>query len=220
MSLGSLDSKCENGCWYCEGCCHHCLQPANVGYSLRTTGGYILKFCKKNPCYKFYSEDLTTIPVIVIPLPLPSELLLQITKVISTNWSENTVVIINLCIAHSLCNVHGLNIGQLYVLTQFRTLNFHAFFDFSISHKFAPMSTLPYMQHKSSIIMHHSALFMLILKFIIEDALSQTSYKTLEGLLDSHHSAMQDLHSQYQTEGSYEDTSEPTEGMCFVFTIL
>lgn len=217
LLLGSLDSKCKNGCWYCEGKCHHCLQPANVGYSLRTTDRDVLKFCKTNPCYKFYSQDSTAVPVIIIPLPLPlTELLLQITKVISTDWSENTVMIIQLCIAHSLPNIHGFNVGQLYVLTQFRTLNYRAFFDFSISNEFVPLNALQYMQHKSSVIKHHSALLMLMLKLIIEDALHQTSHKTLEGLLDSHRSAMQVQESQLQTEDfhKFEDTTGLTRGMC------
>lgn len=201
--------------------CHHCLQPANVGCSLRTIQGKVLKFCKINPCYAFYSQDSTDAPVIIIPLPFPSsnsELLLQVTKVISTDWSENTVVTIQLCIAHSVQNAHGFNPGQLYVLTQFRTLNFHAFFDFSISKEYIPLTALQYMQHKTSIIMNHSALLMLMLKIILEDALHQTSYKTLEGLVNSQ--------IRYQLQHEPEDLSKETpeltltEGMCWATMVL
>lgn len=215
LSLGQLDRKCKDGCWYCEESCHHCLKPASAGYSLRKTDGTILKFCKSNICSKFYSQDMTDVPVIIMPLPLPStdsELLLQVAKVISTNWSENTVIIIQLCVAHTQ-NVHGFNDGQLYVLTQFRTLYYHKFFDFSISNKFVPLNALPYMKHKNSVIMQHSALLMLMIKLIVEDALHQTSYKTLERLLDFHHSTVQDQNDNLQTENLCKDTPGLT-GMC------
>lgn len=217
--MGSLDRKCTEECWYCEGNCHHCLQPANIGYSLRTIGGNTLKFCKNNLCYSFYTQSSTIAPDITMPLPFPttnSELLLQVTKVISTDWSENTVMIIQICIASSLQNINGLNVGQLYALTQFRTLNYQACFDFSISDEFVPLSALQYMQHKNAVIMHHSALLELMLKLVVEDALNKTSYKTLERLIDSHESAKQNQHSQVQTEDVHDETLELTEGMCLV----
>ena len=211
MVLGSLDFKCKNGCWYCEGNCLHCQQPANVGYSLRTIGGTALKFCKDNPCYAFYSCDVTSEPgpVIIVPLPIAStdsELLLQITKVISTRWSENTVVVIQLCISNSHDAVHELREGQLYLLTQFRTHHYHAFFDYSISDQYVPLKALWYMQHKHSALMRHHALFTLMLKFIVEDSLSKTSYKTLQGLIASHQSAIKAQPQQLQTEESLKDT--------------
>ena len=212
LSLGSLDSKCIDGCWYCEGNCHHCLQPANMGYSLRTIGGNkkvkVLKFCKNNPCYSFYSEDPAAIPTIIIPLPFSSpasELLLQVTKVISTDWSKHTVMTVQLCVARNSQNDNGFNVGQLYVLTQFRTVNFQAFFDFSISEEYVPLSALHYMKHKNSIIMYYSALFMMMLKLIIQDALHKTSYKTLEILLKSATEGEKGLHKDIAHKHQIED---------------
>lgn len=215
LSLGSLDSKCKNGCWYCERNCHHCLQPANVGYSLRTVDGTTLKFCKANLCYSLYAQEPETIPAVIIPLPFPtsdSELVFQVCKVISTNWSNNTVVIIQLCITRSPQNAHGFDIGQLYVLTQFRTLYGQAFFDFSISKDFFPLDALKYMQHKSSSIKHHSALLRCMLKLIIEDALTQTSFKTIEKLLYSSQPAMQDQCSKLEAADTISEIQLP-EGM-------
>ncbi len=176
-----------------------------MGYSLRTTARQILKFCKSNFCYSLYSQDSIAAPVIIMPLPIPgSELLLQITKVISTGWSENTLMIIQLCVA-TIRNVHGFSIGQLYVLIQYRTLYFQTFFDFSITNKFVPLKALHYMQHKNLMIMHHSALLMLTLRLVIEDALHKTSFKTLERLLDSHQSTMQDHRDQLETKYLHEE---------------
>ena len=219
MVLGSLDFKCKNGCWYCEGNCLHCLQPAHVGYSLQTIGGTTLKFCKENLCYAFYSCNITTEagPILILPLPVAStdsELLLQITKVISTHWSKNTVVIIQLCISKSHSVIHGLCEGQLYILTQFRTHHYRAFFDYSITDQYVPLKALWYMQHKHSTLMRHRVLFTLILKLIIEDALSKTSQKTLQGLIATYQSTFTTQQQQLQTQGSLKDTlTKQNEGI-------
>ena len=186
LSLGPLDFKCEDECWYCENSCHHCLQPASIGYSLRTVEQQVLKFCKVNPCYSFYVPLPETPPVFIIPLPhlsSDSELLIQIIKVIPTGWSSKTVAVIHLCISNC---VSGTSKRQLYVLTQFRTAGSHAFFDFLISENYEPLDTLCYMKHKYTIIMRNRVLFMLMIKMIVEDALQATSYQTLQGLLSAH----------------------------------
>ena len=191
MTLAPLDFKCKGGCWYCEDSCHHCLQPADLGYSLRTTKGQILKFCKVNPCYTFYVPLPESPPTFIIPLPhgsSVSELLLQIIKVIPTGWSSKTVAVIHLCIGNSVSDVEK---GQLYVLTQFRTAGSHVFFDFLISENYEPLNTLWYMKHKHSLIMRNHALFMLMIKMIVEDALQKTSYQTLHGLLNAHQNSVQ-----------------------------
>ena len=122
MSLGPLDSKCKTECSYCEGKCHHCLQPAGIGCSLKTANREILNFCSVSPCYSFYSCTPASQPVYVEQFsdtPPVTELLLQITKVISTNWSSNTIVVIQLCIGSGAHR--DLQKDHLYVLTQFRT---------------------------------------------------------------------------------------------------
>ena len=210
MSFGPLDFKCKDGCWYCEDRCHHCLQPATVGYSLRTVERQILKFCKVNPCYSFYVPLPESPPTFILPLPhassdsSDSELLIQIVKVISTGWSSKTVAIVHLCI------VPGTNKRQLYVLTHFRTAGSHAFFDFLISENYEPLNTMWYMKHKHSIIMSNRALFMLMIKMIVEDALQATSYQNLQGLLSAHQvAALTDTkkeHCQPDTNKSEKDT--------------
>ena len=185
QSFQPVDIKCENGCWYCEDRCQHCLQPASLGYSLRKIKGGIIKFCKVNPCYAFYTSSPDTMPAFVHPLPhvLPeSELLLQVTKLIATGWSSNTILIIQLCINKESFDVHK---DELYVLMQFCTASFQSFFDFFISMDYKPTEVLQYMKHKQSTIMGNSTLFMLMLKLIIEDVLQATPYHTLEGLLQA-----------------------------------
>ena len=185
QSFQPVDIKCENGCWYCEDRCQHCLQPASLGYSLRKIKGGIIKFCKVNPCYAFYTSSPDTMPAFVHPLPhdLPeSELLLQVTKLIATGWSSNTIVIIQLCINKESFDVHK---DELYVLMQFCTASYQSFFDFFISMDYWPTVALQYMRRKRSKIMRNSTLFMLILKLIIEDVLQATPYQTLEGLLQA-----------------------------------
>ena len=118
MSLGPLDSKCKTDCSYCEGKCYHCLQPAGIGCSLKTAKQEILNFCGVSPCYSFYSCTPASQPVHVVQFSDTSpetELLLQITKVISTNWSSNTIVVIQLCIGSGAH--HDLQKDHLYVLT-------------------------------------------------------------------------------------------------------
>ena len=159
MSLGPLDSKCKTECSYCEGKCHHCLQPAGIGYSLKTANREILNFCSVSPCYSFYSCTPASQPVYVEQFsdtPPVTELLLQITKVISTNWSSNTIVVIQLCIGSGAHR--DLQKDHLYVLTQFRTATCQAFFDFTISKCFEPLNTLWYIKHQLSTIMHYSDL--------------------------------------------------------------
>ena len=188
MSFQPVDLKCVEECWYCEDRCQHCLLPASLGYSLRKLEGgvtRVIKFCKTNPCYAFYTSSPDTIPTFVHPLPhnLPeSELLLQVTKLIATGWSSNTILIIQLCINKESFNVHK---GELYVLMQFCTASFQGFFDFFISMNYKPIEVLQYMKHKHSTIMGNSTLFMLMLKLIIEDVLQATIYHTLEGLLQA-----------------------------------
>ena len=191
MSFGSLDFKCKDGCWYCEESCHHCLQPAHLGYSLRTQKGQILKFCKANPCYLFYVPLPEKPPAFIIPLPhgsSDSDLLLQVTKIIPTGWSSKTVVVIHICSSNSLPDADKT---CCYVLTQFRTVSYQAFFDFLISENYEMLDTMWYMSHKSSVIMQHRTLLMLMVKLITENALKETPYKTLQSLLNSHQVSVQ-----------------------------
>ena len=188
MSFQPVDLKCVEECWYCEDRCQHCLLPASLGNSLRRLEGgvtRVMRFCKTNPCYAFYTSSPDTMPAFVHPLPhdLPeSELLLQVTKLIATGWSSNTIVIIQLCINKESFDVHK---DELYVLMQFCTASFQSFFDFFISMDYKPTEVLQYMKHKQSTIMGNSTLFMLMLKLIIEDVLQATPYHTLEGLLQA-----------------------------------
>ena len=188
MSFQPVDLKCIEECWYCEDRCQHCLLPASLGYSLRKLKGgvtRVIKFCKTNPCYAFYTSSPDTMPTFVHLLPhsLPeSELLLQVTKLIATGWSSNTILIIQLCVNKESFDVHK---GELYVLMQFCTASFQGFFDFFISMNYKPIEVLQYMKHKQSTIMDNSTLFMLMLKLIIEDVLQATPYHTLEGLLQA-----------------------------------
>jgi len=125
-------------------------------------------------------------PAFIHPLPHDSpesELLLQVTKLIATGWSSNTILIIQLCINKESFDIHK---GQLYVLMQFCTASFQCFFDFFISMDYKPMEVLWYMKHKQSIIMGNSTLFMLMLKLIIENALQASPYHTLGGLLQAY----------------------------------
>jgi len=187
-SLLSVDVKCDDGCWYCTERCQHCLQPAMLGNSLRNIKGEVIKFCKINPCYVFYTSSPDNTPSVIFPLPhdVPSdsELLLQITKLIGTGWSSNTVLVIQLCINTKSFDEHK---GELYVLMQFRTFIFQSFFDFFITKDYKPFNVLPYMKHKKLLIMKNSTLFMLMLKFIIEDALQATSHCDLDTLLRTYH---------------------------------
>ena len=188
MSFQPVDLKCVEECWYCEDRCQHCLLPASLGYSLRRLEGgvtRVMRFCKTNPCYAFYTSSPDTMPAFVYPLPhdLPeSELLLQVTKLIATGWSSNTILIIQLCINKESFDVHK---DELYVLMQFCTASYQSFFDFFISMDYWPTGALQYMRRKRSKIMRNSTLFMLILKLIIEDVLQATPYQTLEGLLQA-----------------------------------
>ena len=188
MYFQPVDLKCVEECWYCEDRCQHCLLPASLGYSLRRLEGgvtRVMRFCKTNPCYAFYTSSPDTMPAFVYPLPhdLPeSELLLQVTKLIATGWSSNTILIIQLCINKESFDVHK---DELYVLMQFCTASYQSFFDFFISMDYWPTGALQYMRRKRSKIMRNSTLFMLILKLIIEDVLQATPYQTLEGLLQA-----------------------------------
>ena len=124
-------------------------------------------------------------PAFVHPLPHDlheSELLLQVTKLIATGWSSNTILIIQLCINKESFDTHK---DELYVLMQFCTASYQSFFDFFISMDYWPTVALQYMRRKRSKIMRNSTLFMLILKLIIEDVLQATPYQTLEGLLQA-----------------------------------
>ena len=188
MSFQPVDLKCVEECWYCEDRCQHCLLPASLGYSLRRLEGgvtRVMRFCKTNPCYAFYTSSPDTMPAFVHPLPhdlRESELLLQVTKLIATGWSSNTILIIQLCINKESFDVHK---DELYVLMQFCTASYQSFFDFFISMDYWPTGALQYMRRKRSQIMRNSTLFMLILKLIIEDVLQATPYQTLEGLLQA-----------------------------------
>ena len=188
MSFQPVDIKCIDECWYCEDKCQHCLQPASLGYSLRKVEGgvtKVIKFCEINPCYAFYTSTPYVMPTFVYPLPhdsSESELLLQITKLIATGWSSNTILVIQLCMNKKSFNVHK---GELYVLMQFCTASFQGFFDFFISMDYQPVEALCYMKHKQSVIMGNGTLFMLMLKLIIENVLQATPYHTLEGLLQA-----------------------------------
>lgn len=188
ISFQPVDLKCVEECWYCEDRCQHCLLPASLGYSLRRLEGgvtRVMRFCKTNPCYAFYTSSPDTMPAFVHPLPhdLPeSDLLLQVTKLIATGWSSNTILIIQLCINKESFDTHK---DELYVLMQFCTASYQSFFDFFISMDYWPTGALQYMRRKRSKIMRNSTLFMLILKLIIEDVLQATPYQTLEGLLQA-----------------------------------
>jgi len=183
MFLLSVDFKCDKGCWYCEEKCHHCLQPAALGHSLRKVDG-LIKFCEVNPCYLFYTSSPDNTPSLILPLPhdapSDSELLLQITKLIGTGWSSNTVLVIQLCINTKSFDEHK---GELYVLMQFRTATFQSFFDFFITKDYNPIDVLWYMRYKRSVIMKNCTLFMLMLKLIIEESLQATVYQSLDSLL-------------------------------------
>jgi len=183
MSLQSVDSKCNNGCWYCEEKCFHCLQPAALGRSLRTAD-QLIKFCKVNPCYIFYTSSPDNAPSLILPLPHStnddSELLLHITKLIGTGWSSNTVLVIQLCINTQSFDAHK---GELYVLMQFRTAMNQSFFDFFVTKDYKPIDVLWYMSDKRSVVMKNCTLFMLMLKLIIDESLQTTNYQSLDGLL-------------------------------------
>ena len=190
MSLQPVDLKCVDNreCWYCEDRCQHCLQPASLGYSMRKVEQGItkvIKFCKVNPCYSFYTSSPIAMPTFVHPLPHDSpeaELLLQVTKLIGTGWSSNTILVVQLCINKKSFDIHK---GKLYVLMQFHTASSQGFFDFFITMDYKPVEVLWYMKDKQSMIMGNSTLFMLMLKLIIENALEATPYYHLDGLLQA-----------------------------------
>ena len=215
MSLQPVDLKCVDDCecWYCEGRCQHCLQPASLGYSLRKVKGGItrvIKFCKINPCYAFYTSSPNTMPTFVHPLPhdsTESELLLQVTKLIGTGWSSNTILVIQLCVNKKSFDVHK---DELYVLMQFHTDSFQSFFDFFISMDYKPVEVLWYMKHKQTVIMGNSTLFMLMLKLIIENVLEATPYNNLDGLLQADQLRNTDNKDKQAT--AYEVKEESTIG--------
>jgi len=189
IAFQSVDFKCKEICWHCAEKCHHCLKTAAVGNSLKGIDlKYgVIKFCRDGPCYMLYTSSPTDAPSFAQPLPHDSpgsELLLQITKLIGTGWSSNTILVILLCINTKSFDTHK---GELYVLMQFRTSTFQSFFDFFITKDYKPLDALCYMRHKKSVILKNCTLFMLMLKLIIEDSLRTTAYQDLDGLLRAYH---------------------------------
>lgn len=137
-----VDFRCPPRCWYCNGLCDSCLQPAVVGLAVVTKQELLLKFCS-DQCQKNYSgtKELT-VNAELSKLEDRRELLMQVHATGLTPLASFFNV--KMQIYHG-SGSYDVSADHCYVMYQFRSPFTQELLEFFISSDLTPSDPLPYL---------------------------------------------------------------------------
>ena len=147
--LPSLGNKCSpEGCWYCKDLCHCCLKPAYSWDKGESSQDIPYRFCSKK-CMGLYCFHPSKMPQSMFVIDHRNEFKTgqfkgpSVLDILYFSRKEgktyNTVEFINFCLGDGS---KDLQLGEPYVLWQFREIDSQFFFSFHTTTECIPLGPL------------------------------------------------------------------------------